>query len=107
MWRGTARPDVDAVEEAEVDHEPFERDPVEPLLLGQGRADDEELDARDEGDRADDGLEALRRRGAAEREQGQLVPGRSLDARQVGDVDPVPDRDELLRAATGTSADRR
>ena len=31
--------DVDAVEQAELDHEPFERDPVQPLLLRHGRAD--------------------------------------------------------------------
>jgi hypothetical protein len=89
--------DVDPVEEREVDHQPLQRDLVQSLLLRERRPDHQEFHVGDARERPDDGLEALRRRRPPEREQRQRVARGPFHARQVADVDPVPDRHDLAR----------
>ena len=72
------------------------------LFLGQRRPNDEEAHVGDLRDRLHDRREALRRRGAAEGQEGERLALGTLDALQAGDVDAVADRDELA----GTERER-
>ena len=94
--------------EPELRREPLELALVRVVLAVAGRA--VHLDAHAAGERgaAQDRLEPLRRRVAAEHERAQrAVVRRRVGARELGDVDPVADRAHLRATRAGTSAGRR
>ena len=67
------------------------------LLGGQRRPHQLEADARNRGDPSHDDLEAFGRRGAAQRHEVHRITRLALYAREPGEVDPVPDRNDLPR----------
>ena len=67
------------------------------VLVGQRGPADLQLDAGEVGG-ADDRLETLGRRGAAERDRVEHVVALALDCREAREVDPVPDRHDLVGA---------
>ncbi len=85
---------------------------VPSLQLRQGRAvhgqPDVEPAVERATDRAEHGVEPLRRGVAPEREQTELFPWRTVVARELGEVDPVADRVHLGRVEReGAAVDAR
>ena len=100
--------DRDAPVELELAHELLELRAVGALVVGERRAVDVQLDVvTGERHRGDRDVEALRRGVATEREQARPGTVARRRARELVEVDPVPDRAQLPRRQAGTTGRRR
>ena len=100
--------DRDALLETELAHEQLELAAVGALVVGERGAVDVQLDVvTGERHRGDSDVETLRRGVATEREEARPGTGARRRARELVEVDPVPDRAQLLRGQAERTDRRR
>ena len=100
--------DRDALLQTELADELLELATVDALVVGERGAVDVQLDVvTGERHRGDGDVETLRRGVATEREEARPGTGARRRARELVEVDPVPDRTELPRGQAETTDGRR